>query len=77
MPHRTFGYLHAQALHARHALASPRGQGTVEYVALLLLVAGILTVVVAAGRKGTGFGIAEAVGGKLKEMITTVGKDKP
>jgi Flp pilus assembly pilin Flp len=41
--HSAFGYMHAQTIHvsarARTLLRAERGQGTVEYVALVLLVA--------------------------------------
>jgi hypothetical protein len=72
--HRSCGWAHAQLHHARHRLVAPSaGQGTVEYVALLLLVAGILTAVVAAGA-GKHFNIAQTVGNKLNEVIGGVGK---
>jgi hypothetical protein len=74
--HRSCGWAHAQLHHARHRLVAPSaGQGTVEYVALLLLVAGILTAVVAAGA-GKHFNIAQTVGNKLNEVIGGVGKTK-
>jgi hypothetical protein len=72
--HRSCGWAHAQLHHARRRLMAPSaGQGTVEYVALLLLVAGILTAVVAAGA-GKHFNIAQTVGSKLNEVIGGVGK---
>jgi hypothetical protein len=74
--HRSCGWAHAQLHHARRRLMAPSaGQGTVEYVALLLLVAGILTAVVAAGA-GKHFNIAQTVGNKLNEVIGGVGKTK-
>jgi hypothetical protein len=74
--HRSCGWADAQLHHARHRLVAPSaGQGTVEYVALLLLVAGILTAVVAAGA-GKHFNIAQTVGNKLNEVIGGVGKTK-
>ena len=76
MPHRTMGRLHAELTHLIRRLGDPeRGQGTVEYVALLLLVAGVMTAVVAAG-KGQNFNIAKTVGTKLNEVIGTVGDAK-
>jgi uncharacterized protein (UPF0333 family) len=54
--------------------ASERGQGTVEYVALILLVAVVLAGVVAA-TKGQTFGstgIAQAIVAKLKGAIDGV-----
>ncbi|MEA2340281.1 MAG: hypothetical protein QOG11_358 [Solirubrobacteraceae bacterium] len=72
--HRSCGWAHAQLHHAHRRLVEPAsGQGTVEYVALLLLVAGILTAVVAAGA-GKHFNIAQTVGNKLNEVIGGVGK---
>src|SRR5438045_3251634 len=50
MGYRIMGRAHAAALRARGRLAGAAGQGTVEYVALILLVAGLFaTVVLAAG----------------------------
>ena len=64
----------ASALHGRLLqLQAQRGQGTVEYVALILLVAGVLAGVVAAGHDMKGAGIAQAIVGKLKESIEGVG----
>ena len=50
MGYRIMGRAHAAALVARGRLGGAAGQGTVEYVALILLVAGLFaTVVLAAG----------------------------
>lgn len=58
-----------QGLHAK--LMAEAGQGTVEYVALLVLLAAIFAVVVAAGGKDAGDTIAK----ELKEQITgAIGK---
>ncbi len=76
MGYRAMGALHARLLgggaagRARDAI----GQGTVEYVALILLVAVVLAGVVAATRKtslGDG-GIARTIVGKLKEALDGV-----
>jgi len=68
MGYRAMGRLHA-------ALATGmRGQGTVEYVALILLVAVVLAGVVAATRKssiGDG-GIARTIVAKLKDALDSV-----
>ncbi len=67
MGYRTMGRAHA-------ALIGARGQGTVEYVALILLVAVVLAGVVAASRKssiGDG-GIARTIVAKLKEALDGV-----
>ncbi len=56
--------------------ASTSGQGTVEYVALILLVAAVLAGVVAVGQGLKGGGIAEAVVHQLKQAISGVGAGK-
>lgn len=65
----------AATLH-QHALAwrDDRGQGTVEYVALAMLIAAVMAgvVVVAGGLKGGG--IAQAVVEKVKAAIGSAGK---
>ena len=50
-----------------------RGQGTVEYVGLILLIAVILAGVVKASSGFSDDGVAKAVVGKLKEAIADVG----
>ena len=54
-------------------LGRERGQGTVEYVGLILLVAVILAGVVKASGSFSDTGIAEAVVKKLKAAIDNVG----
>ena len=68
MFHLILGRAHAEL----YRLQREAGQGTVEYVALILLVGAILTAVVAAGH-GQNFKIAETIGHKLSEVINTVG----
>jgi hypothetical protein len=58
--------------HAR--LAAARGQGTVEYVGLVLLVAVLIAGVVKASGGFDDTGIAEAVVKKIKAAITGVGE---
>jgi hypothetical protein len=58
---------------AHAALARERGQGTVEYVGLVLLLAVLLAGVVAASKNFKNTGIAEAVVKKLKAAIDSVG----
>jgi hypothetical protein len=58
--------------HARMAAAS--GQGTVEYVGLVLLVAVLIAGVVKASGGFDDTGIAEAVVKKIKAAITGVGE---
>jgi len=66
MPYRTMGWI--------HAWREQHGQGTVEYVGLMLLLAGLLTGVVVAAGKLDGGGIAKQVADALKEQISQVGK---
>jgi nitrate reductase gamma subunit len=68
MPYRLMGLLHARCLRGE------RGQGTVEYVALILLVAALLAGVVAA-TKGTKFGtgqIAETIVKQIRNALTSI-----
>ncbi len=76
MAYRLQGRVHAALHHARLRLADASVQGTVEYVALILLVAGVLAGVIAAGQGLKGGGIAQVVVGKLKDAIEGVGKAK-
>jgi hypothetical protein len=62
--------------HARAAVASHTGQGTVEYVALILLVAGLFATVVVAAGGVKGDGIAHAITDKIKSTIDSVGAKK-
>ena len=55
------------------ALARERGQGTVEYVGLVLLLAVLLAGVVTASKSFKDTGIAESVVKKLKAAIDSVG----
>ena len=70
MGYRVMGRLHA-ALSGFGA--RQRGQGTVEYVALILLVAGLFATVVVAAGGVKGKGIADAVTDKIKATIEGVG----
>jgi hypothetical protein len=74
MGYRMMGRAHAAVHRARARLSDGSGQGTVEYVALILLVAGLMAGVIAAGKGLKGDGIANAVVGKLKDTIEGVGK---
>lgn len=71
MPYRTMGRIHA--LLARLWRESA-GQGTVEYVGLMLMLAALLGGVVAASKGFDGKGIANEIAGKLKDTIEGVGK---
>jgi hypothetical protein len=70
---RAMGRLHAQALHARGRFVAERGQGTVEYVALIILMALLLAAVVTAVRAKGDAGIATTIVDKLKAAIDGVG----
>ena len=67
MAYRLMGRLHAWAL----ALRGETGQGTVEYVGLLLLIGALLAAVIAAMHSHN-WGLAEVIVGKLKAAIDKV-----
>ena len=76
MGYRIMGRVHADALRARTRLAGAAGQGTVEYVALILLVAGLFATVVLAAGGVKGKGIADAVTEKIRSTIEGVAAKK-
>ena len=73
--HRLFGRAHAALLCTGTRLRDTRGQGTVEYVALILLVALVMAGVVAA-MKGfktdEGKELGDIIIGKIKEAVRKV-----
>jgi hypothetical protein len=78
MLYKVFGYLHA-AVHWRvreiRRLAGETGQGTVEYVGLILLVSLLMVGMVAAmkgfnGKQGTE--LADVIVNKIKEAVDKV-----
>ena len=73
--YRAFGYGHAVLFRALRSARESRGQGTVEYVALILLVALVMAGVVAA-MKGfktdEGQALGEAILAKIKEAVARV-----
>ncbi len=71
---RIMSRAHVATLRARARLADASGQGTVEYVALVLLVAGVMATVIAFASKAKGETIAATVVQKLKDAIEGVGK---
>ncbi|WP_205697541.1 Flp family type IVb pilin [Conexibacter sp. SYSU D00693] len=78
--YRTMGRLHAD-LHSlftplRARAADERGQGTIEYVGLVMLMAVILGVVVSASGKVQVDEIPQAIADKLKDAIGDVEKAK-
>ena len=75
MPYRTMGWIHA---YLTRLGSDQRGQGTVEYVGLMLLLAALLSgVVLAAKGMKDGGGLAKEIADKLKDTIESVGKGKP
>jgi hypothetical protein len=71
------GWMHVQASAAWTRLAQDRGQGTVEYVGLILLMAGVLAAVVAFGRSGIdGKEIGSTIVDKVTEAIGTASEGK-
>jgi hypothetical protein len=68
------GRAHAAMARGRGRFAGERGQGTVEYVGLVLLVAVLIAGVVKASGSFSDTGIAEAVVKKLKAAIDGVGR---
>ncbi len=73
MPYRTMGWIHANVARMLH---EQRGQGTVEYVGLMLLLATLLTGVVAVAGGLKGGGLAQEIVSKLKDTIENVGSSK-
>ena len=69
MHYRLLALLHATALNLRRDV---RGQGTVEYVALILLLAFVFAAVVKFG-VGKDFDIGKTIVDKLKDAIDGVG----
>jgi hypothetical protein len=74
--YRLMGLAHAQLYRTYRHMAAERGQGTVEYVALILLVAGIFAAVVAAGGGNTSKEIATKISSEIKQQIDSVGNAK-
>jgi hypothetical protein len=75
MGYRMMGRGHAALVLMRRRLGAEAAQGTVEYVALILLVAAVMAAVVAAGTNKTGGAtIAKKVTDVLSDAIDSVGK---
>ena len=72
MAYRTMGAVHARALMLRGG-DGERGQGTVEYVGLILLIAGVFAAVVTVGGQWDGQHLAKAIVGKLETAVDGVG----
>lgn len=71
MPYRTMGRIHAQLARLWRESA---GQGTVEYVGLMLMLAALLGGVVVASKGINGKELATEIANKLKDTIESVGK---
>ena len=73
--YRAFGYAHAAVHRALTGARAARGQGTVEYVALILLVA-LVTAGVVAAMKGfktdEGQALGEVILSKIKQAVRKV-----
>ncbi len=73
--YRAFGYLHVQALRLAGRIRERAGQGTVEYVALILLVALVMAGVIAAlkgFKTDQGKSLGDAILGKIKDAVHKV-----
>jgi hypothetical protein len=69
MGYRMMGRIHGTWL----SLGDARGQGTVEYVGLILLIAGVIGAVVAFGGTFKGDGLGKTIVDKLQGAIEGVG----
>ena len=73
MPYRTFAWLHVQLVGAAGALRDQRGQGTVEYVGIILMIAVLLTAMIAVAKSAGGLKeIPEVLVSQLKGAIQKV-----
>lgn len=73
MPYRTMAWLQVHLVAAVAALREQRGQGTVEYVGIILMLAVLLTAMVAAAKSASGLKeIPEVLVGQLKKAIEKV-----
>ena len=73
--YRSMGSMHARLLATIERLRAHAGQGTVEYVALILLVALVMAGVVAAMkgfRTDEGKELGDVIIGKIKEAVRRV-----
>ena len=66
--YRTMGRLHADVHHLLTHARREDGQGTIEYVGLIMLLAAVLAAVVAAA-KGKDFQLTEVITDKIKAAI--------
>jgi len=69
MPYRMMGWMHLRAL---GALRREDGQGTVEYVGIMLLLATVLAAVVRVA-DGQDFNLARTIVSEVRQAIGSVG----
>jgi len=69
MPYRIMGWAHLRAL---RAVRREEGQGTVEYVGIMLLLATVLGGVVVAAKSQKDFNLAQTIVGEVKKGIQSV-----
>jgi hypothetical protein len=74
--HELQGRAHATTATSLVRVRADRGQGTVEYVGLILLIAVLIAGVVSASRSFKDTGIAEAVVKKIKGAIDGVAQGR-
>jgi hypothetical protein len=67
--YRLMGLAHAGLYRTYRTLSAERGQGTVEYVALVLLIAGLFAGVVTAAKGHDGNGLVNKLAGKIQGAI--------
>jgi len=67
--YRLMGLAHAGLYRTYRTLAADRGQGTVEYVALVLLVAGVFAAVVTSAKGSSGEAILNKITGQIQTTI--------
>jgi hypothetical protein len=73
MSYRTIAWLHVHLVAAVTSLRDQRGQGTVEYVGIILMIAVLLTAMIAAAKSAGGLKeIPEVLVKELKGAIQKV-----
>ncbi len=73
MPYRTMAWLHVHLVAAVTSLREQRGQGTVEYVGIILMIAVLLTAMIAVAKRTGGLEqIPAALARQLKGAIEKV-----
>lgn len=76
MSYAAFGRLHAELVHVLTTLRDEEeGQGTVEYIALIVLMGGVFALVAKVANGGD-LGIASAIQKELKEALDGVSTGK-